>query len=51
MPYGGAKHSTNEMVGVNDARGKYVNPAMLYSHESSQKPKAFVAREIAKSVA
>ncbi len=49
-PYDGAKHFTNEMAGVNDARGKYVNPAMLYSHEFSQQPRAFVARAIAKSV-
>lgn len=50
-PYGAAKSFAHEMVGVYRHRGMFASAAILYNHESPQRPETFVARKITQEVA
>lgn len=50
-PYGAAKSFAHEMVGVYRHRGMFASAAILYNHESPQRPESFVARKISQEVA
>ena len=50
-PYGVAKSFAHEMVGVYRQRGMFASSAILYNHESPQRPVSFVARKISREVA
>lgn len=50
-PYGVAKSFAHEMVGVYRQRGMFASSAILFNHESPQRPETFVARKISREVA
>ncbi|MFT2816917.1 GDP-mannose 4,6-dehydratase [Leifsonia sp. A12D58] len=50
-PYGVAKSFAHEMVGVYRQRGMFASSAILFNHESPQRPVSFVARKISQEVA
>lgn len=50
-PYGAAKASAHLLVRVARSRGQFASNAILYNHESPQRPLAFVTRKITRGVA
>jgi GDPmannose 4,6-dehydratase len=50
-PYGAAKSFAHEMVGVYRKRGMFASSAVLYNHESPNRPASFVSRKITREVA
>jgi GDPmannose 4,6-dehydratase len=50
-PYGVAKSFAHEMVGIYRQRGMFASSAILFNHESPQRPETFVARKISREVA
>jgi GDPmannose 4,6-dehydratase len=50
-PYGAAKAFAHTMVGVFRSRGMLASSAILYNHESPDRPESFVSRKITREVA
>ncbi|BDI21669.1 GDP-mannose 4,6-dehydratase [Herbiconiux sp. L3-i23] len=50
-PYGAAKAWAHSLVGVYRGRGLFASNAILYNHESTRRPTAFVTRKITRGVA
>ena len=50
-PYGAAKANAHHLVRVARARGQFASNAILYNHESPDRPLAFVTRKITHGVA
>ena len=50
-PYGAAKAYAHLMVRIARSRGQFASNAILYNHESPERPRSFVTRKISRGVA